>query len=509
MQEACPKTRPSPRFLLFAGLLLAVPRIVRMAYPALWVEDSFYLYAGDLVSKGVMPYKEFVHTQYPGVEFLLALAYKMLGPSTRTAELATQVFAWMGSMLVLVLGTRMKNRRTGLLAAFLLAFHSLLFRYHLCERELFALVPAIALMWLVFEGSLKGYRAAGFFLLACFGLSFKLTFTLPCLASVLYLLWVGRRRDAVAAALLAGAAVVGVTLLLWLLFGEPFLWQALLYHFAKGANVHGLLQRINVPRLCLDWALAVGGPAVLFLSLDRDSPRAETEPARTLPIAWVIPEGVLFTAFSPNLWPHNYLSVLPGLCLLSALWLDRVFRREHWQGDGRLLYHKGLKCALPLVLLFTVVPLRNHQWERGSVHGFGFMSRGESQEMARIVQRAASAQQRILVPEYLAVDAQRRLLLDDRMEAAGAIGRFRDLAAEEGLLNACETMKREDFWVQTEAAQSHWRPEAVEGILRGRIPVVIPFLHAKFREELFLEAGYDYREFTWYRVWISPNAPQR
>jgi len=496
-----PSPRTTPRFFILSGLLLALPRVVRILYPAMWVEDSYYLYAGNLISQGVMPYAGFVHTQYPGVEFLLALTYKILGPSTATAEWLTQTFAWMTSLLVLILGARLKNRKTGLLAAWLFACHSLLFRYHLCEREVFAMAPAAGLLWMVFDQPLRGRRMAGFTLLACVGLSFKLTFVMPCLATVLYLVWCGRKRDAWIASLLSVGCLCGMTLLLLLLFGKPFLWQAILYHFAKGANVHNLLQRLNVPRLCLDWALALGGPAAFFLSFSALGP---PDPSRKLPIAWLIPEGVLFTALSPDLWPHNYISVLPSLCLLSALWLNRVSKRDFWKGDGRLLYHKGLLCALPLVLLFTLVPWRNHQWTRGSILGFGFLSRAESEAMEGIIQENTSPQQKILVPEYLALNAQRRLLLDDRLEAVGTIQRFRDLAKQEGLLTACQRMSKEDFWVQTEAGQSFWRPEAVDKILAGQIPVVIPFLHAKFREELFIDAGYAAKDFTWYRVWISP-----
>jgi len=489
----------SRRFLLICGMLLALPRLARILYPALWVEDTFYMYAGNLVNQGILPYRDFVHTQYPGVEFLLAALYRLLGPSTATAEILTQAFAWAGSFLVLLLGVRLKNRRTGLIAAILLSTHSLLFRYHLCQREVFAMVPAIGILWLAFQGPLTGKKAVLFSLLAGIGISFKLTFLLPCFAAFLYLVWWGRYRDALGVALCSAAALIAVTSLLWLAFREEFLWQAILYHFAKGANVHGMHQRLAVPVLSLDWALALGLPAAVFLSLEDPDPR------RVLPLAWLVPEGILFTLFSQDLWPHNYISVLPGLCLLAGLWLDRVFRGDFWEGDDRWIYHRALMCLTPVVLLFTVIPLKNHQWERGSIHGFGFLGREQSEEIARIIQDHARPDQRILAPEHLALDAGRRLFLDDRMEAAGPVRRLQGLAAEQGLIQACRIMGKEDFWMQTEGAQIYWKSEAVDQILEGKLPVVIPFLYARFKEELFQEAGYQALDFTWYRVWLAPS----
>ena len=53
-------------------IILAIPRLVRLLYPAIWVEDDFYLEAAWLVSAGMRPYLDFVHPHFPLLEYLSA-----------------------------------------------------------------------------------------------------------------------------------------------------------------------------------------------------------------------------------------------------------------------------------------------------------------------------------------------------------------------------------------------------------------------------------------------------
>lgn len=490
-------------FLGLSLLLLGLPRVLKLLYPLVWVEDSYYLYAGDLVARGMAPFRDFVFTQYPGVEFLLALTYKLLGTSLRSAELLTQASTFAASCGVLILGTLVAGKKVGLISAGLFAWHSLLFRYHLAEREILSLIPMCVLMGLVVSGPLTGIRKISlFFVCACLGVSLKLSFALSCMAPVLYLYGFERRREALWALGLTGLATLLITTLLLLVYREDFLWQGLLYHLAKGSNVHGLLERLKVPTLSLDLALAIGAPGLVFLLQERSSK------LWGLAVSWLIPDGLLYTLISTDLWPHNYIPALPGLCLMGGLWLSEVSQRTYWHPEGSLRRRHILFVLFVPVLLMTVFPLRNLQWERGSVYGLGFIQRKEIQEISELIRSKTQPEDRILVPEYLAIASGRRLWSEDRLEAAGVIDRLRRNASTQGVWKTCREMSQEDFWEQSMGSQGVWRGALVQAIQDNRIPIVIPYVDVHLKEELMPDSGYQLcRRSFWYPVWCLPFPP--
>jgi hypothetical protein len=46
-------------------IVLLIPRIARMFYPEIWVEDDFYLESAWMVSVGMRPYLDFVQPHMP------------------------------------------------------------------------------------------------------------------------------------------------------------------------------------------------------------------------------------------------------------------------------------------------------------------------------------------------------------------------------------------------------------------------------------------------------------
>jgi hypothetical protein len=126
---------------------LALPRIIRMLYPAIWVEDDCYLESAFAIASGLRPYLDFVHPQTPVLEWLAAAYIKLVGASHFKMELLNESAIWLASVLTFVLGTRAVGRTAAVWASLLLATSSLVFRYHVWAREIFvaALVLGAAL----------------------------------------------------------------------------------------------------------------------------------------------------------------------------------------------------------------------------------------------------------------------------------------------------------------------------------------------------------------------------
>src|SRR5260370_35108829 len=71
-------------------VVLLVPRVVRMLYPEVWVEDDFYLESAWLVSVGMRPYLDFVHPHMPLLEGLAGCYLKLFDTRHLSIEILNE-----------------------------------------------------------------------------------------------------------------------------------------------------------------------------------------------------------------------------------------------------------------------------------------------------------------------------------------------------------------------------------------------------------------------------------
>src|SRR5258708_34165534 len=117
---------------LGAGLVvvLLIPRVVRMLYPEVWVEDDFYLESAWLVSVGMRPYLDFVHPHMPLLEWLAAGYLKLFGTSHLSIEILNESAIFVSILLTYALGRRVAGRHAAMVASILYGYSSPVFRYH-------------------------------------------------------------------------------------------------------------------------------------------------------------------------------------------------------------------------------------------------------------------------------------------------------------------------------------------------------------------------------------------
>src|SRR5208283_782113 len=125
-------------------VVLAVPRIARMLYPEVWVEDDFYLESAWFVSVGMRPYLDFVQPHMPLLEWIAGCYLKLFGASHLSIEILNEAAIFAASVLTYALTRRIAGRPTAIAASILYAYSSLVFRYHAYERESF-IAPLILL----------------------------------------------------------------------------------------------------------------------------------------------------------------------------------------------------------------------------------------------------------------------------------------------------------------------------------------------------------------------------
>jgi hypothetical protein len=53
-------------------LALAAPRLLRLAFPQIWIEDDWYINGAWMMSRGFLPYRDFPLPHLPALELALA-----------------------------------------------------------------------------------------------------------------------------------------------------------------------------------------------------------------------------------------------------------------------------------------------------------------------------------------------------------------------------------------------------------------------------------------------------
>src|SRR5437879_13884496 len=91
-------------------VVLAIPRLARLLYPQVWVEDDFYLEAAWMVSVGVRPYLDFVHPHLPLLEWIAACYLKIFGASHFSIEILNEAAIYATSVLTFKLAARVTAR---------------------------------------------------------------------------------------------------------------------------------------------------------------------------------------------------------------------------------------------------------------------------------------------------------------------------------------------------------------------------------------------------------------
>jgi hypothetical protein len=373
---------------------LAIPRVIRILAPYVWVEDDLLLHSAFAVSKGLRPYVDFDHAQLPLLEWVAAGYIRLVGASHVRMEIATAIGVYVTSVLVFFAGRRAAGGRAAMAASLLYAWHSLVFRYHVWAREIFVSALVLGAMLALTSDRLRArFAVAGALLfLAC---TIKLTAVLA-VAAICVFVAAGLRAPVRAAALGLGVAVAlaGFVAICYWWYGEPFLYQALLFHFLKGVDPSGGPSYL-ASLLDVLGPLAVLG--VLYVV-----PRARWNPTLGLVACALLADLAFFAVFSPTAWGHNYLQTWPYVAIAAGAGVAWLL--DAWQRSWLRL---AAGAALVGVCLVWVTPFTNEAALRRSRYGFGFMPRAELATMASALRNAARPEDEVIAPSFIAFEANR------------------------------------------------------------------------------------------------------
>jgi hypothetical protein len=457
---------------LALALVLLVPRVLRMLYPEVWIEDDFYLESAWLVSQGMRPYLDFVHPHLPLLEWVAGAYLRIFGASHLTIELLNEAAIYTTSLLTFTLARRVANRPTAIAAAILYAFSSLVFRYHVYERECLVAPLVVWTARVALDDEIAATRQAAIiaaiFFAAC---AIKLTAVIPFAVVLIFLVIARRRiRRAIASGVLFSAALVNFTALLYWRYGFAFIYQVYIFHFLKG--------RDTTANVALYPAMILDALAPLFiLGCARIIAERRVSHALALVLGLVAAEYLFFGVLSPTAWGHNYLEAMPFIAIVAALGAMRLIgaardlitaeapRRGQfiWLGGGAILI---------VVCLAWLTPLVNENWLHGSVYGFGFVPRDEVERLGATVREASGADEDVIAPSFVCFEANRRELI--RFPETYGVYREGMAALErDGFFAARRRLGSADFFQLIESTAHYWTDEIKAAIDSGRVNVVV------------------------------------
>jgi hypothetical protein len=457
--------RDSVRISAWLIAVLLIPRIARMLYPEIWVEDDFYLESAWLVSVGMRPYLDFVQPHMPLLEWIAAGYLKLFGASYLSIEFLNEAAIFATSLLTYILARRIAGRPAAICASILYAWSSLIFRYHAYERESF-IAPLLVLGAIVtLDESIPAFRQAlilaAIFFVAC---AIKLT---AVIAFPVMLIFVAVAYRRIASAMISGTIFVlalgGFIAILYRHYGNEFIIQTFVFHFLKGRDLSGGVALY--PRLLLDMLVPLFVLGCWHVFASRIFNRGVI-----LVLAIVAAEYAFYGVMSPTAWGHNYLEPLPFIAMVAGIGATAFISAIRTAPPQVRFVASG--AALILISLIWVAPIVNENWLHGAIYGFGFVPRAEISQLAAALRAASKPDDDVIAPSFLCFQANRRELIR-YPETYGVYREAKDEYQRDGFFAARRHMGAADFFQLISDTRHFWTDEMRAAIASGKVSAVI------------------------------------
>ncbi len=450
-------------------IILAIPRVVRLLYPAIWVEDDFYLEAAWLVSAGMRPYLDFVHPHFPLLEYLSAGYLKIFGASHFSIEILNEAAIYATSLLTFKLATRVTTRRAAISAAILYATSSLVFRYHVYERECFIapLVLAAAILALD-EDTVEWSGLVAALAAACL---IKLTSLVEVAVLIAFIAMARRRwREAISAAIGVVVAMILATGFCYLLYGREFLFQTFIFHFMKGRTDFLAVLAYPLAILDLQFPLFVIGCIAVRREIRGNS-------GIILILAMVAAEYLFFGILSPTSWAHNYLEALPFITIMGGIGVDGMIAQALAASKDSRVRNDGFRsqdaAVFILISILWITPLENENWMQGSIYGFGFVPREEVWRIGAALRDASRPDEEVLAPAFISFQANRRQMIRFP-ETYGVLREAEMEYQRDGFAAARAHLGSENFFKLIADTAHFWRDPIIKSIKDGKLNAIVP-----------------------------------
>jgi Dolichyl-phosphate-mannose-protein mannosyltransferase len=450
-------------WLLVIGIML--PRIIRMGYPSVQIEDPNYIYGAYLMTLGQQPFLDFAQPNPPFLEGILAGLYLLFGVSHRVPEAVTALAYILTAILIARIGTRWFSRSAGRWAAGLYSIHFLLFRYHLFEREVFATLAAAAALDLLMRKSRPVTLAVMAGVVFGVGFACKQTALIPFLA-VCAILFVFHRKIRSALGFFAGftGCVLVQTGLYSLMYGGQFLRQTFWFHFIKGS--------VAPWQIKAGWTLAGLGYLVPLLCGAVFLFRKKLNSPEWIPAAMISADIVFFWFVSGAFWPHYLLSTLLPLALLSGWAVDTWIGSDHvYSVVRKRLSLAGAALVFAVMLLVQPASLIG----KGAADNYGFSGtpREDVAECAATIRQHTASSDLVISDPFIALESHREKVVKFK-DNWGLILWMNEMIESGKYREGLKNLGQSSFADVRKTSQNYWMPMVEKALRENKVGAIQP-----------------------------------
>ena len=86
---------------------------------SLGTDEGCFLFIGDSILHGSIPYKDYIDIKPPGIYYLFALAFSIFGKSFYAARAVTFIFNALSAVIIFSIGRKLWNKKVGMLSSML------------------------------------------------------------------------------------------------------------------------------------------------------------------------------------------------------------------------------------------------------------------------------------------------------------------------------------------------------------------------------------------------------
>jgi hypothetical protein len=478
---------------IYIVLIGAIPRVFRFLYPYAWFEDSAYLYHAFAYKSGLKPFIQTLTVHPPTLEYLLAFFYNIFGVSYRIAELLTGIVLFLSALLLFDSACRIFNNFVAIIVMLSFSLSSLLFRYHIFEREVFTLFLSMFIFWMIIK--LRKNLYTGILLGFISGIGFGIKFSgIFILFSILgYFLYQRNLR-------MLFFTIIGFiisTLPIWgyfLLKYKPHsYYQLILFHFHKGLGGNAWQRFLDLFIRDLNFLWILGGSGLALSLFIRNR-------LLIYPLILFLLYTIFFLFISSTYWPHNMIDLLFPLSLANGISFYYLYN----------FFKQPKKNIIPLIfisisgIIFISLGNANPRY----YNGLGYIKRNEFKQVVDFIQKQTPDKLPIYAPHYIANESHRFKVVDYE-ELIGPY--FMMLKIIEKKSESKDLYKKLDWYELVEKTLPLWRYDLNAMIKQRKVSCVVwdrisPEWSLMYNIDTLLENRYSFFSSAGYRIrFISPN----
>ena len=386
--------------ILLVGLLVYAYRIDE------WYmhdDEGGYDYAAWRISKGEVPYRDFLTPQLPLFLYGGSVLMRIAGPSALALRYATMVATLLAALFTYLTIKEVFGYRVALLSLPLWLLHKdVYFIARFFRPEAYMLLFATAGMYALARAYPERRWRAALVSGALFGLAVlcKLFAALPYGGCMLFLLydWWRTRDDRVVEQLLAmvaGFVTIAGTVFVTFQVATPYFLTAVLGHHAmQGAEL--TRAAVAAKGLRFFWDYLRGNPLFLVLAL-AGAWRALRQRSRLMTFfLWQLPTAVALVALSRELQDRHLVYLVPSLAALAAFALQTLLTAQPFERPGMIqrvterLGRWPIRALVILLVALALLPSLQHDLEVAS------WDESDTPQLARYIQDHTAADDYVL-----------------------------------------------------------------------------------------------------------------